>query len=131
MSEGSAINFSPTIVQSSLIALAGLSIVCFASRMSVSESSIGAHGKKQILHTVNKIAMESQTQADMSRQDTDPLIALLHNIEAASGFKAAKRLSEECGVANKESSDQYLSDLCDLTEEQDSILRSLLDRIEL
>lgn len=129
LSEASRAFFSPTLAQSSAIALLGLGLVCFASKMSTPESLMGAHSQKQITHAANRIAAEAQTQAEMSRQDTEPLIALLHNIEAASGFRAAKRLCEESGASQREQVNTYLGLLCDLTEEQDSILRALLERM--
>lgn len=127
MSEGSCAFFSPTLVQSSVFALLGLVVVCFASRMSMPESIMGSHSQKQITHAANRIAAEAQIQAEMSRQDTDALIALLHNIEAASGFRAAKRLCEESGVSQREHVNKCQGMLCDLAEEQDSILRALLE----
>ena len=129
MGDGSVVSFSPTVVQSSVVALAGLVVVCLASRMSMPESAMGTHSQMQITHVAGRIAAEAQIQADMSRQDTNALIALLHNVEATTGVRAAKRLHEESGVPKQELINGYLGMLCDLAEEQDSIVRVLLERI--
>uniref|UniRef100_A0A6C0C2B5 Uncharacterized protein n=1 Tax=viral metagenome TaxID=1070528 RepID=A0A6C0C2B5_9ZZZZ len=129
LSDRSSVIFSPTLVQSSTFALLGLLVVCLASRMSMPESAMGSHSQKQITHAATRMAGDAQVQAEMSRQDTDALIALLHNVEASAGFRAAKRLCEEGGGADRDQVNKYLGMLCDLSEEQDIIIRALVDRV--
>lgn len=119
-----------TLLRSSAFALAALIIVCLLSRMSMSDSIMGDHGRTQITQTAHRIAADAQMQSIMSRQDTDPIVALFHNIEASAGYKVAKRLCEESGKSSKEQRELYMSSLCDLNEEQDSLLHTLLARLE-
>lgn len=95
--------------------------------MSMSESALAAYGRDQMLRTVRRVCADADAQCEMSRQDTDPLIALLHNVEAASNLKAAKRLAEESGTL-KESKRDFVTALAELGQEQDALIRALLPR---
>ena len=110
------------------LTLTGLFVVCVLSRMSMAESKIGAYGREQMLLTVKRIGNDALTQAEISRQDTDPIIALLHNSEAICHLRAAKRLSEEASVTKATGLD-FVDLLAGLVQDQDSLLRELASRI--
>ena len=77
--------------------------------------------------TVRKLSSEGQLQAIMSRQDSEPLLALLHNMEAAASIRAAKKLAEESGVLHQ-SVTEFLDELAELSQDQDILMRALLDQ---
>jgi hypothetical protein len=115
-------------VHACLFAIACLLVVSLLSRMTMTESALGAHGKRQILGLVRKLGIDSDAQAEMSRQDTDPLVALLHNVEAAANARVAKRLADESGLPPPR---DYLASIDELSLEQDELLRALGARVAL
>jgi len=114
--------------RSCAFALVGLLLVCCFSRMSMSESALAAYGRDQMVRTVWRVCADADAQGEMSRQDADPLIALLHNVEAGANLRAAKRLAEESGTL-KESKRDFVSILAELGQEQDTLIRALLPRL--
>ena len=110
------------------LTLAGLLVVCLLSRMSMSESKLGAYGREQMLHTVKRVSSDALIQAEFSRQDTDPIVALLHNAEASCHLRAAKRLAEESGVTKTTGLD-FVDLLAELAQDQDALLRELAQRL--
>jgi hypothetical protein len=110
------------------LTLFGLLIVCMLSRMSMAESEIGAYGRQQMLLTVKRISNDALMQAEISRQDTDPIVALLHNAEAICHLRAAKRLSEETSTTKSTGLD-FVDLLAGLAQDQDALLRELASRI--
>ena len=95
--------------------------------MCASESPLGAYGRSQVARTVRRLMSEAEAQADMSRQDADPFVALLHNAEATAHLRAAKGLSEESGLGQER---DFVDALAELSEEQDDLIRALMRRLE-
>lgn len=81
-----------------------------------------------MLTTVKRISNDALTQAEISRQDTDPIVALLHNAEAICHLRAAKRLAEESSTTRATGLD-FMDLLEGLAQDQDSLLRELAARI--
>ena len=80
-------------VQVAGVILIGLLLVCVLSRMTMAESALGGYARGQVLITLRRLLKECDTLMQISRQDTDPLVALLHNAEAAANLRAAKKIS--------------------------------------
>ena len=116
-----------TSIWSYTLALVGLVVVCVLSRMTMSESILGAYGQSQMLRTVLRLTADAETQMEMSHQDTDPFVGLLHNLEASAYFRAAKRLAEESRIVSRTKKD-FVSTLAELSQEQDSLLHRLMDQ---
>ena len=110
------------------LTLVGLLCISWLSRMSMSESVMGAYGREQMLRSIKRIHADAQTQIEMSRQDTDPVIALMHNAEASSHLRAAKRLAEESGVLHT-CKINFIDLMATLAQEQDVIMRDLTERL--
>ena len=102
--------------------------MCLLSRMSASGTLLGAHGRSQVKHIVRRLTLEGEAQVEMSRQDQDPFVALVHNVEAAARLRTAKRLLEESGSNNE---CDLVDRLAELAEEQDALTHLLMDRLEL
>lgn len=115
-----------TQVQASLAILGCLLVVCVLSRMTMSESGLGAYARGQMRQTERRLARDGMAQAAVSRQDTEAVVALLHNAEASAHLRAAKALAEESGSAGQL---DYLDQLADLATEQESILLELAHRL--
>ena len=109
-----------SLARSCALALCGLLAVCLLSRMC-------AYGRSQVARTVRRLMSEAEAQADMSRQDADPFVALLHNAEATAHLRAAKGLSEESGLGQER---DFVDALAELSEEQDDLIRALMRRLE-
>lgn len=75
--------------------------------------------------TERRLAREGLTLTEVSRQDSEALIALLHNAEASAHLRAAKLLAEESGSVGHL---DYLDILADLSNEQEVILLELTRR---
>lgn len=115
------------LARSCALALIGLLAICLLSRMSASGTLLGAHGRGQVLHIVRRLTSEGEAQAQMSKQDQDPFVGLVHNVEAAARLRTAKCLLEETGSEN----DCNLVDrLAELVEEQEALIRLLMDRVD-
>jgi hypothetical protein len=99
-----------------------LLIVCLLSRMTMSESGLGAYARGQMRQTEKRLARDGLARAAVSRQDTDTVIALLHNAEATAYLHAAKALAEESGHAGQL---DYLDHMAQLATEQETILMEL------
>ena len=95
-------------------------MVCVLSRMCASQNTV--HGKEQLMRTVQRCWMDAQTSAEISRQDTDPLVALLHNMEALAVARQAKRLADECLLKPPQ---DFTGLIADLRAEQDQHLRAV------
>ena len=108
--------------QASALSVLGLLIVSVLSRTSVSESQLGVYGQRQLSTTIQRIVGDATLQAEVSRQDTDPLIALVHNSEASANLRAAKRLNDESGFAPSE---PIMDALVELSKDQDLLIRAL------
>ena len=117
-------------LHSCVVALVGLVEVCLLSRMSMSESTLGAYGRDQMLRTVRRIISDADAQAEMSHQDADPLVAMLHNIEASANLKAARRLAEESRVSHLCKQD-FVGTLAELAEEQGELIQALTNGLGL
>ena len=119
---------SPITPTSCALTLTGLVVVCIFSRMSMSESKLGAYGREQMLRTVQRVGSDAAVLAEISRQDTDPIVALLHNAEAACHLRAAKRLAEETGVTAASGID-FVDLLAGLAQDQEVMMRELAARL--
>ena len=91
----------------------------------MSETGIGDSTRKQVSKLAQNVTRDGLAQMVLSRQDSEPLIALLHNIEASSHLRLAKRLLEE-GGAKHESDIDYIDILADLSSEHENILQELI-----
>jgi hypothetical protein len=92
----------------------------------MAESALGGYARGQILRTISRLVREGTSQAEVSRQDTDLLVAMLHNAEAAARLRAAKHLAEESGSTHSVRVD-FLDLLAELSEEQEALLRALME----
>jgi len=118
------------LARSCAVAICSLLFVSLLSRMSMSESKLGAYGRGQMQQTVRRVSSEAKAQAEMSQQDKDPLVALMHNLEATAGLKSAKRLSEESGTGSDLVDHDFVGDIADLAEERDSLMHVLALRLQ-
>ena len=115
------------IFNSCMASLAFLLVVSIFSRMTMAESKLGAYSKEQVNQTIRRLVQEGKLKSAISRQDVDPLIALLHNAEAAAHYQAGKKLAEECGMV--QGGYDFIDLLADLGTEQESILRVLTQQM--
>ena len=95
------------------------------SKTTMPDTILGNTAQKQIARISKGITKDGLTQLAISRQDSEPLIALIHNIEASNCLKLAKRLVEESGGEHHDKYD-YIDLLADLTAEREKIMQELL-----
>lgn len=115
-----------TQTKAALAVLVALLAISLLSRMTMAESGLGAYARGQMRQTERRLARDGMAQAAVSRQDTDAVVALLHNAEASAHLRAAKILAEESGGQGEH---DYLDQLADLATEQESILMELAHRL--
>jgi FlaG/FlaF family flagellin (archaellin) len=108
--------------------LAGVLVVAVLSRTTMAESALGGYAKGQIMRAVSRLIREGISQAEVSRQDTDVVVAMLHNAEAAARLRAAKHLAEESGNMHSVHVD-FLDLLAQLSEEQEALLRAITESL--
>ena len=101
-------------------------LICMLSRMTMAESTLGGYARGQLLRTLGRIVKEGDMQAQISRQDADPLVAILHNAEATSNLRVAKHLAEETGLTQKLGVD-FMDRLAELVSERDELIRLLME----
>ena len=100
--------------------------LCALSRTTMAESALGGYARGQLLQVLQGVVRESDIQGQVSRQDSDPLIALLHNTEAIANLRIAKRLAEETGLT-KDMQVDFMDVLAELSNEQEILVRTLSD----
>lgn len=115
--------------QVTLSVLAGFAGICVLSRMTMAESALGGYAREQLLRALRRILRESDTQAQVSRQDADPLVALLHNAEASANLRVAKRLAEETGLTSAVKMD-FMDALAELGCDQETLVRALTEQLQ-
>ena len=96
--------------------------------MSASGTLLGTHGRGQVTHLARRLTSEGEAQAQMSKQDQDPFVGLVHTVEAAARLRTAKRLLEESG---SETDCNLVDRLAELADEQEALMRLLTDRLDL
>ena len=84
------------------------------------ESRLAAYATVQVQATIDRLMADVTLTRKASQQDTDALVALLHNAEALSLVRAAKRLHDEMGC--KEGRYAFLDIISDLKYEQEHLL---------
>lgn len=109
-----------------LVALAMILLVLVLSLCSRSvsgESALGAFASATVLATCQKLVREGEFARSISKQDELPLVALLHNTEALTLTRCARRLAEEYLLPV---SPELLDLLQELQEENDIIIQNAL-----
>lgn len=96
--------------------------------MSMSESAMGAHGQQQALWLARRLLRDADAQAQLAGQDADPLVALIHNVEAHTNMRAAKRLGEETNTLRLLKRD-FVDALAKLQREQDLCIQALAETL--
>lgn len=103
------------LARAALIVFLAFTVLVLFSKLSMSESLTGAHGKKQAESVCRAALKRAAFLAEVSDQDDSLVLALLHACEAKALVQAAKDLSEQMGA--KLPNDQ----LALLEEEQERI----------
>jgi hypothetical protein len=98
--------------------------VCILSKTVSGESSLGNFATDTVKATCLKLLKEGEFARNLSKQDTLPVIALLHNIEALTLVKCAKKLANEYSLPV---SPDVLDMLQDLQDETDIIIANIID----
>lgn len=97
--------------------------LCLFSRSVSNETGLGNFADSTVASTCDKILRESEFTRTVSKQDELPVVALLHNSEALSLAKSARKLAMEY---NLQISTNLLDTIQDLQDEQDVILHNIL-----
>ena len=87
---------------------------------------MGAHGQQQLLWVARRLLRDADAQAQMARQDSDPLVALIHSVEAHTNMRAARRLGEETKTLPLLRRD-FVDDLAQMQQEQDLCVQALME----
>jgi hypothetical protein len=96
-----------------------LLVLAIFSRFSMSESSTGAHAKRQAQTVCRAGLKRAKFYADTSEQDESLVLALLHICEARAHALASKELAERTGVVLQ-------ADALSVVDEQQDRLDALL-----
>jgi hypothetical protein len=106
----------------SLAVVTSVLLLCLVSRSVSNESSLGSFADSTVASTCTKILRESEFCRSVSRQDETPVVALIHNGEALSLAKSARKLAMDY---NLPISTDLLDAIQDLQDEQDVILQNI------
>ena len=102
-------------------------LLTILSKTTMTDSGLGNIAQKQLAEIAEGLTKDGLAQLAISRQDSEPLIALTHNIEASSYLRLAKRLVEESGGGHYKRHD-YVDILTDLKIENEKIMQDLISQ---
>ena len=85
---------------------------------------MGAQGQQQVMWVARRLLRDADVQAQLAQQDADPLVALIHSVEAHTNMRAAKRLGEETNTLRQLKRD-FVDALAQLQRDQDLCIQAL------
>jgi hypothetical protein len=110
-----------TVVAAGSLVLAVI-IVSLLARSISGESALGSFATATVSSSCQKLLRESEFARSMSRQDEEPVIALVHNCDALSTARCARKIAEEYSIPI---SPDLLDAIEELVGEQDVILQNI------